>query len=587
MPASGTSRSGTAARRRSVLFKEEVAGASYQGIFAGAFGAGLSAGDGRFDIDGGAKGVFVARDPSRNSAPMLRSAFTTSGKPIASARLYVTARGIYEVFLNGTRVGEDHYNPGQSQYNVTHFYQTYDVTSLVQPGQNAIGAVLSEGWWSGLLSFGAIWNHFGDRQSLLAKLVISYGDGTSDIDHDERPDVEVLRERPGRLWQPRLRGGVRHRRERPPWKAGRRRRSTTAGGSPRWRCRLPGRRSRVRTPRSAAARRRRSRSTGCRSSGRSATRRASSGRSPRRASRKCAPACSSTTSARTSSACRGSRSATAARARRSTLRFAEMLYPDLPDSGKNVGMIMTENYRAALSQDVYTMKAGRQVYQPRFTSHGFQYIEITGIDARAAGRRRRGRRDQLGAHAHGRLQDLQRQGEPALVEPGVVQRRQLPDAPHGLPAAQRTGGLVRRHQRLLAHGHLRLQRRPVPDAAHGRDARRPVAEWQVHGCRAGGRRFRRRPVGQCRHRRAVGGLPPIQGHGDPRTSLPGDGRLRQLPRDDARPEDRPEHRRPARGLAGPTERAPGERVPRHGLSRVRPGHHGEGRRRCSARPRTP
>ena len=57
-----------------------------------------------------------------------------------------------------------------------------------------------------------------------------------------------------------------------------------------------------------------------------------------------------------------------------------MLYPDLPESGKNVGMIMTENYRAALSQDVYTMKAGRQVYQPRFTSHGFQYIEITGID---------------------------------------------------------------------------------------------------------------------------------------------------------------------------------------------------------------
>ena len=57
-----------------------------------------------------------------------------------------------------------------------------------------------------------------------------------------------------------------------------------------------------------------------------------------------------------------------------------MLYPDLPESGKNVGMIMTENYRAALSQDVYTMKAGPQTFQPRFTSHGFQYVEITGID---------------------------------------------------------------------------------------------------------------------------------------------------------------------------------------------------------------
>jgi alpha-L-rhamnosidase len=57
-----------------------------------------------------------------------------------------------------------------------------------------------------------------------------------------------------------------------------------------------------------------------------------------------------------------------------------MLYPDLPESGKNVGMIMTENYRAALSQDVYTMRAGAQTYQPKFTSHGFQYIEVTGVE---------------------------------------------------------------------------------------------------------------------------------------------------------------------------------------------------------------
>ncbi|RPI21297.1 MAG: hypothetical protein EHM61_25115 [Acidobacteria bacterium] len=65
---------------------------------------------------------------------------------------------------------------------------------------------------------------------------------------------------------------------------------------------------------------------------------------------------------------------------RITLRYAEMLYPDLKESGKNIGMIMTENYRAALSQDLYTMKAGTQVFQPRFTSHGFQYIEVTGLD---------------------------------------------------------------------------------------------------------------------------------------------------------------------------------------------------------------
>jgi len=61
------------------------------------------------------------------------------------------------------------------------------------------------------------------------------------------------------------------------------------------------------------------------------------------------------------------------------VRVSEMLYPDLEESGDNVGMIMTENYRAALCQDIYIMKEGEQVFQPRFTSRGYQYIEITGI----------------------------------------------------------------------------------------------------------------------------------------------------------------------------------------------------------------
>ena len=55
--------------------------------------------------------------------------------------------------------------------------------------------------------------------------------------------------------------------------------------------------------------------------------------------------------------------------RKITLRFSEMLYPNLKESGNNVGMIMTENYRAALSQDVYTMKNGPQVYQSPGSPH--------------------------------------------------------------------------------------------------------------------------------------------------------------------------------------------------------------------------
>jgi alpha-L-rhamnosidase len=115
--------------------------------------------------------------------PMLRTEFPASGKEIKTARLYVTARGIYEMYLNGKRIGEDYFNPGLTQYNITFMYQTYDVTSLIIPGsKNAIGALLGEGWWSGNITFtGSNWNFFGDRQSLLAKLVITYSDGLSSI----------------------------------------------------------------------------------------------------------------------------------------------------------------------------------------------------------------------------------------------------------------------------------------------------------------------------------------------------------------------------------------------------------------------
>lgn len=113
---------------------------------------------------------------------MLRTVFSTPDTEIAKARLYVTSRGIYEVYLNGKRVGEDYFNPGITQYNKTHLYQTFDVTEYVHSGRNALGALMAEGWWSGGATFtGDNWNFFGDRQSLLAKLVITYADGRTDV----------------------------------------------------------------------------------------------------------------------------------------------------------------------------------------------------------------------------------------------------------------------------------------------------------------------------------------------------------------------------------------------------------------------
>ena len=131
------------------------------------------------------------------------------------------------------------------------------------------------------------------------------------------------------------------------------------------------------------------------------------------------------------------------------------------------------------------MKAGSQVFQPRFTSHGYQYVEITGIDKPLPLDGRSGRGDQFRAGVDRRLQDLQRKGQPAVVESGLVQRGQLPHDPDRLPAAQRAHGLVGRHQCLLAHRDLCIERRPVPDPSHVRDARRA-------GRLAGGSRTSRR-----------------------------------------------------------------------------------------------
>ena len=84
-------------------------------------------------LSGGSNGIFVVSNPSHNSMPMLRTTFNISGKAVDHARLYITARGIYEAYLNGKRIGDDYYNPGLTQYNVTQMYQTYDVTSMLKP----------------------------------------------------------------------------------------------------------------------------------------------------------------------------------------------------------------------------------------------------------------------------------------------------------------------------------------------------------------------------------------------------------------------------------------------------------------------
>jgi len=124
-------------------------------------------------------------DPVANAlrpAPYLRRSFSVD-QPVASARLHITALGLYEARLNGQRVGDAYLTPGWTDYAKRVQYQTYDVTSLLVPGQNVLGAIIADGWYAGFVGFDAKRSgaHYGTSPELLAQLALTFADGTSQL----------------------------------------------------------------------------------------------------------------------------------------------------------------------------------------------------------------------------------------------------------------------------------------------------------------------------------------------------------------------------------------------------------------------
>ncbi|MFI6483675.1 family 78 glycoside hydrolase catalytic domain [Nonomuraea sp. NPDC050663] len=114
-------------------------------------------------------------------ALLLRRDFTLRG-PIAKARLYVTAHGVFEAELNGQVVGDDVLAPGWTSYGHRLRYRTHDVTALLSEGANTIGATLADGWYRGRIGFsGGKTDIYGDRTALIAQLEITYADGGTDL----------------------------------------------------------------------------------------------------------------------------------------------------------------------------------------------------------------------------------------------------------------------------------------------------------------------------------------------------------------------------------------------------------------------
>lgn len=99
---------------------------------------------------------------------------------LASAMMHCTALGLYQLYLNGRKVGDDELTPGWTSYRKHLLYQTYDVTDLLQAGGNAIGAMLGAGWYKGVMGFNHMRNHYGDRTAFLCQLELVYGDGSKE-----------------------------------------------------------------------------------------------------------------------------------------------------------------------------------------------------------------------------------------------------------------------------------------------------------------------------------------------------------------------------------------------------------------------
>lgn len=325
-------------------------------------------------------GEQVVADPSNTSLPMLRTKVQIQkDKKLKKARLYITSHGIYDCQVNGKAITDRLLAPGLTQYDKRLNYQTYDITGLLQTGDNGIGVTLASGWWSEAQTFTVRnFNYFGDKEALLAKIVLVYENEERKVLVTNTEDWKYYGEGPytfssyfaGECYDARLAGiydefalgdfddsGWESPVEVPvtpieefwampkgfgrAWPAVNQGQTQLIGeyDAPVY----------VVEERSARAR------------------------------TELAPGIYIYDLEQEMA---GVPRITFHEKERTKviIRYAEVLYPELPEYAGNVGRMMVENYRDATSTDVYIC-SGREgeVFQPKFTFHGYRYIEISGV----------------------------------------------------------------------------------------------------------------------------------------------------------------------------------------------------------------
>ena len=119
------------------------------------------------------------KDINYEPAPYFRKQFTTN-KTIKSARAYIAVAGLYELYINGEKIGNHRLDPMYTRFDRRNLYVTYDVTEQLQNGKNAIGVLLGNGWYNHQSK--AVWDFdrapWRNRPTFCMDLRITYSDGS-------------------------------------------------------------------------------------------------------------------------------------------------------------------------------------------------------------------------------------------------------------------------------------------------------------------------------------------------------------------------------------------------------------------------
>jgi len=279
-------------------------------------------------------------------SPYFRRPFAVGGE-VRRATLYATARGVLELELNGTRVGDAVLAPGWTDYHERIEYAAHDVTGLVRTGENVLGAIVGDGWYAGFVGMNARrpGNHYGSEPELLCELHLEHADGSRAVVATDGS----WRASRGPLVYSDMLMGERYdaRRELGAWSA-------------------PGFDGAAWHPVATRAR--------------DETRLVPERAQPIRVTEHLRPVEVTERAPGVHVVDFGQNmvgwvrlAVEGERGTRVQLRFAEILEPD--------GSLYLENLRSARPLDTYVLRgAGPEVYEPRFTFHGFRYVEVTGID---------------------------------------------------------------------------------------------------------------------------------------------------------------------------------------------------------------